>query len=132
MNGRQHFGLQLVGYRNKDQGLKSVFTTISIRYSIINVGSRDMLLTGAFKTTPMVGMESLLPIGDTLQVDPGTSEIFSELLTLNLLAVVGIELTFNLLVQGEDAVTGLECGDTDAYILKIQPLNKPLPSLVRV
>jgi hypothetical protein len=113
-------GLQLVGYRNEEQGLKTVFANVSIRYSAVNLGRQDLFLTNAIKITPFAEMVSILPSDESLLIDPGSSETFSELLALNLAAIAGTELNFFLFVQGDDAITGGECGDSDAYTLAIQ------------
>ena len=113
-------GLQLVGYRNEEQGLKTVFANVSIRYAAANLGRQDLSLTSAIKTTPFAEMVSILPSDESLLIDPGLSETFSELLALNLAAIAGTELNFSLFVQGDDAITGGECGDSDTYTLAIQ------------
>jgi len=110
--------LQLVGYRNEEQGLKTVFTIVSIRYGAINTGRQDLFLTSVVKTTPIVGMEPLLPTGEIILIDPGSSEVFSELFTVNLAAIVGIKLNFSILVHGGNA-TGEKCEDSDTYTLAI-------------
>ena len=110
--------LQLVGYRNEVDGLRSVYTDLTIKYSATNVGSRDLILSSAYKTTAITGTQSLLPSTDGIVSIPGDSEIFSELLTVNLAAIVGGEgLNFSLLVKGEDSITGEECEDSDFYTL---------------
>jgi hypothetical protein len=113
-------GLQLVGYRNKEQGLKIVFASVSIRYAVANLGRQDLFLTSAIKTTPFAEMVSILPSDESLVIEPMSSETFSELLALNLAAIAGTELNFFLLVQADDAITGGECGDSDTYTLAIQ------------
>jgi len=113
--------LQLVGFRNEEEGLKAIYADVTIHYTIINTGTRGMLLTGAFKTTPFVGTQSLTIEDEPVLLEqPGDEAVFSELLTVNLAAIVGGDgLDFGLIVQGEDAVTKKECGDEDTYSLKI-------------
>jgi len=111
-------GLQLVGYKNEDQGLKSIYNDLTIQYAVTNVGVRDLFITSALKTTPFTGTQPLL-FGRLLSV-PGDAEIFSEILTVNLAAIGGGSgLKFSVIVQGEDTATGRECGDSDSYTLEI-------------
>jgi len=113
-------GLQLVGFRNEDEGLKSIYIDLTIQYATTNMGSRNLFLTSAFKTTSMTGKQSLLPKTESILSLPGDTETFSELLTVNLAAIVGgLGLDFSLRVQGEDTATGDECEDSDSYTLKI-------------
>jgi len=113
-------GLQLVGYRNEDQGLKSIYTDLVIQYVASNMGSRNVLLTSVIKTTPMTGTLSLLPMTESIFSVPGYTEVFSELLTVNLAAIVGgLGLEFSIFVKGEDTATGNECEDSASYTLKI-------------
>lgn len=114
-------GLQLVGFRNEEEGLKTIYADITIRYAATNIGNRDMFLTGALKTTPFAGTQSLvLPTEPITLGVPDDDAIFSEILTVNAAAIGdGTGLGFELVVQGQDAVTSEECGDSDTYTLKI-------------
>jgi hypothetical protein len=114
--------LQLVGYKNVEQGLQTIFASVTIEYTATNSASSDGFLTGAFKTTPFVqGMQPLLGAGERIPMTSGATRIFTESFTLNLAAVVGFDLDFGFLVQGEDAEQGEECGDTDEYTFLVAP-----------
>jgi len=112
-------GLQLVGYRNEDEGLKSIYTDLTIQYTATNVGSRNLFLTSAVKNTPMTGDQSLLFGTEKLFTAPEETEVFSEILTINMAAFVeGLGLEFSLYIQGEDAASAEVCEDSDSYTLK--------------
>jgi len=113
-------GLQLVGFRNEEEGLKTIYADITIRYSATNIGSRELILTGAVKSTPFAGTQSLIFPTDSITLGvPGYDAIFSEILTVNAAAIGdGTGLGFGLIVQGQDAVTSERCGDSDTYTLK--------------
>ncbi|KAL3903162.1 MAG: hypothetical protein SGARI_005502, partial [Bacillariaceae sp.] len=113
--------LQLTGFRNEDQGLRSVFTTATLRNTASNVGQNDAFLTGAFKTNPITGMVPLLPEGSRLPLEPGESQSYSDVFTLNLGTLVGMPIEFSFLTSGEEGNTGAECGDSDAYTLFVAP-----------
>jgi hypothetical protein len=113
--------LQLVGYRNLEEGLKSIFTTATIRYTATNTGPQDATLTGAFKTNPISGMTPLIPEGESVRLSPGASAIFSDVFTLNTGTLIGMPLDFSLLVQGVDSSVGNECEASDTYTLLVQP-----------
>jgi hypothetical protein len=111
-------GLQLVGYKNEDEGLRSVYNDLTIQYAVSNVGIRNLFLTSAFKTTPFTGTQPLM--SESILSVPGDVEIFSEILTVNLAAIGGgLGLEFSVIVQGEDTATGRVCEDSDSYTLKI-------------
>ena len=113
-------GLQLVGFRNEEEGLKSVYQDIAIQYLVRNIGIRNMLITAAFKTTPFVTMMSLLFSSNNLLLTPGETTLFSEILTINLNALVGASaFDFSIEVNGEDAVTGGECFASDTFALQV-------------
>lgn len=112
--------LQLVGFRNEEEGLKSVYTDLTIQYVAKNVGIRSLILTSALRSTPMTGTQSLLSTTETVLSVSRDTKVFSELLTVNLAAIVGgLGLDFSLAVQGIDSVTGNECEDSDSYTLQI-------------
>lgn len=114
--------LQLVGYRNIEQGLQTIFASVTMGYTVTNTASSDGLLTGAFKTTPFVeGMQPLLGTGERIPMAPGVTIRYSESFTLNLAAVVGFDLDFGFSVQGEATEQGEECGDADEYALLVAP-----------
>jgi hypothetical protein len=113
--------LQLTGYRNEDQGLNSIFTTVTIRNTATNIGTKGAFLSGAFKTNPITGMVPLLPEGATLPLDPGQSQSFSDVFTLNLGTLVGMPIEFSFLTSGTDVDTGAECGNSDTYTLLVSP-----------
>lgn len=113
--------LQLVGYRNPEEGLETVFVNILIRYVATNAGRLDAFLTGAFKTTPFTGMVPLLPEGERILLMPDDATGFSDAFTLNLAAAVGQDFQFGFLVQGEGSRSGIECGDSDSFSLVVQP-----------
>ena len=113
--------LQLTGFRNEDQGLRSIFTTAIIRNTATNVGASDAVLTGAFKTNPITGMVPLLPEGARILLEPGESDSYSDVFTLNLGTLVGMPIEFSFLTSGEESATGAECGDSDAYTLFVAP-----------
>lgn len=113
--------LQLTGYRNEDQGLNSIFTTVTIRNSAINVGTKDAILSGAFKTNPINGMVPLLPDGASVPLDPGQSQSYSDVFTLNIGTLVGMPIEFSFLTAAMDAETGAECGNSDTYTLLVSP-----------
>ena len=113
--------LQLVGYRNAEQGLEIVYAGIVIRYLATNDGLFDALLTGALKTNPFSGMESLLTEGEQILLMPDDTTAFSDSFTLNLAAAVGQELQFDLLIQGQGAASGVECGSSDSITLFVEP-----------
>lgn len=113
-------GLQLVGYRNEDEGLKVIYTDLIMQYVATNLGNRNMLLTSAIKTTPMTGTQQFIFATQDIVVVPGESEIVQELLTVNLAAIVGGSgLDLFLSVKGEDAVLGGACAASDSYVLKV-------------
>jgi hypothetical protein len=113
--------LQLVGYRNAEQGLETVFANILIRYIASNTGRLDALLTGAFKTTPFFsGMEPLLAQGDQILLMPTESTSFSDTFTLNLGAAAGQNLQFGFLVQGEGARSRAECSNSDSLSIVVE------------
>lgn len=114
-------GLQLVGFGNEEEKLITIYADLTIRYTVANTGTRGLLLTGAFKTTPFVGTQPLLFTDDPILLEnPGDRAVFSELLTVNL-AVIGVDagLDFELLVEGQDMVTNEKCGDEDKFSLQI-------------
>jgi hypothetical protein len=113
--------LQLVGYRNEELGLETVFANILIRYMASNDGPVDALLTGAFKTNPFSGMEPLLVEGEQILLMPEDTASFSDSFTLNLGAAVGQELQFALLLQGEGSSNGVECGSNDSFTIFVAP-----------
>ena len=112
-------GLQLVGYRNEDEGLKSIYTDLTIQYTTTNTGNRNMVLTSAEKNTPITGAQSLLFGTETISIAPEETEVFSEMLTINMAAMVGgLRLEFSLYIQGEDSISAEVCEDSDSYILE--------------
>jgi hypothetical protein len=113
--------LQLTGFRNEEQGLKSVFTTATIRNTAANVGPKGAFLTGAFKTNPITGMVPLLPEGARILLEPGESQSYSDVFSLNLGTLVGMPIEFSFLTSGEEFDTSAECGDSSAYTLFVAP-----------
>ncbi|KAG7355778.1 laminin G domain containing protein [Nitzschia inconspicua] len=113
--------LQLTGFRNTEQGLISIFTTVFIRYTATNIGTNGAILTGAFKTNPITGMVPLLPEGAIVPLDPGQSQSFSDIFLLNLGTLVGMPIEFSFLTSGTDVETGAECGTSDAFTLLVSP-----------
>ncbi len=113
--------LQLVGFKNEEEGLKSVYTDVTIEYMAENIGTRNLFITAASKTSPMTGQLSLLYGSDKILSPPGDTRVFSDLLTVNLNALVGGPgLNFRLDVKGEDGTTGVECEDIDIYTLQVK------------
>jgi len=112
--------LQLTGYRNEEQGLQSVYTTVNIQYTVTNTGSEDAVLIGAVKTNPISGMEALIPEGETVLLAPDTQEVYSDVFTFNLGTLVGVPLEFNLLTQEEDPEGGDVCEDFASYTVLVQ------------
>jgi hypothetical protein len=112
--------LQLVGYRNEEEGLKSVYTDVTIQYSVTNVGTRNLLITSAVKTTAMTGTLPLFFTTEGILAAPGDTEIMLEILTVNLAGIGdGPGLEFSVEVKGEDSVAGDECEDSDSFTIKI-------------
>ncbi|KAG7361452.1 laminin G domain containing protein [Nitzschia inconspicua] len=113
--------LQLTGFRNTEQGLISIFTTVIIRNTATNIGTNGALLTGAFKTNPITGMVPLLPDGAIVPLDPGQGQSFLDIFSLNLGTLVGMPIEFSFLTSGTDVETGAECGTSDAFTLLVSP-----------
>jgi len=113
-------GLQLVGFKNEEEGLKAVYTDVTIEYTAENIGSRDLFITAASKTSPMTGKVSLLYGSDRIRSTPGDTRVFSDIMTVNLAAIVGSPgIDFSLDVKGEDGTTSEKCEDIDMYTLKV-------------
>jgi hypothetical protein len=113
--------LQLTGFRNENQGLTSIFTTVTIRNTAANVGTSGAILNGAFTTNPITGMIPLLPFGASVRLDPGQSQSYSDVFTLNLGTLVGMPIEFSFLTSAIDVETGAECGNSDTYTLLVEP-----------
>jgi hypothetical protein len=113
--------LQLVGYRNAEQGLHTVFASVTMQYIALNSDSKDGYLTGTFKTTPFSPGMQALSDGNGILMTPGANLTLTESFTLNIAAVIGYSLEFGLLVQGADTNNGGVCGDSDQYTLFIPP-----------
>ncbi len=113
-------GLQLVGFKNEEEGLKAVYTDVTIEYTTENIGIRNLFITAASKTSPMTGTVSLLYGSDRILSTPGDTRVFTDIMTVNLAAIVGSPgIAFSLDVKGEDGTTSEECEDIDIYMLKV-------------
>lgn len=109
--------LQLVGFRNEEQGLQQVFADIDISYTATNVGLLDMELFGAFGSSPFAGFQSFL--GDPVGVAVGGNETFHERFTMNVAAVAGTDIQFTFLAQGNTSADTI-CDGTAAFTLSVQ------------
>jgi hypothetical protein len=111
--------LQLVGYRNTEQGAQQIFENIKLSYIAENIGRLDGDLVGAFRNSAFSGFANLLEPDERRTMSLGGTETFLEEFTLNLAAVAGRSFDFSFLVSGEGTKSLEECQDTDLYTLRV-------------
>ena len=111
--------LQLVGYRNTEEGLQQTFADIELSYVVENGGVLDADLIGAFKNSAFAGFSSLLDPNERITLSSGGTEIFTELFTVNVAASVGLTFDFTFLIEGEGTQSGVGCQDTDLFSLTV-------------
>ena len=111
--------LELVGYRNTEDGAQLLYETISLSYSVKNVGLLDGDLIEAFRNSPFSGFENLLEPDERRTLSSGEAVIFVEEFTLNLSLVGGTSFDFSFLISGEGTQSSLECQDTDQLTLQV-------------
>jgi hypothetical protein len=112
--------LQLVGFRNTEQGSQQVFADIVLSYTATNDEVLDGNLIGAFRNSTLSGFENLLePDESRTTIEPGESETFLETFSLNLAASAGQSFDFSFLINGVGSGSNLECQDTDLFTLRV-------------
>jgi hypothetical protein len=111
--------LQLVGFRNTEQGAQQIFENIEMTYIAENTGRLDGDLVGAFRNSEFSGFANLLEADERRTISPGGTEEFSEFFTLNLAASAGSTFDFSFLVNGEGTQSLAGCQDTDIFSLRV-------------
>jgi hypothetical protein len=111
--------LQLVGYRNTEQGSQQIFANIVLTYTANNDEVLNGDLVEAFRNSAFSGFENLLEPNERRTIEPGESETFLETFSLNLAAAAGQSFDFSFLVNGQGTVSGIECSDTALFSLAV-------------
>jgi hypothetical protein len=111
--------LQLVGFRNTEQGAQQIFENIEMTYTAENTGRLDGDLVGAFRNSAFSGFANLLEADERRLMPSGSTESFSEFFTLNLAASAGRTFDFSFLINGEGTQSLQECQDTDLFTLRV-------------
>ena len=111
--------LQLVGFRNTEQGSQRIYENIRLTYVVENESRLNGDLTGAFRNSAFSGFQDLLE-GEVRTILPSGIEEFPETFTLNLAASAGQTFDFSFLVNGVGTQSGEECQDTDIFTLRVQ------------
>jgi hypothetical protein len=111
--------LQLVGYRNTEQGSQQTVATVTISYSATNNNRIRGDLTKAAKNSAITGQEELVAPGTRLTIEAGESETFLETFDLDLAATAGQTLVFSLNIEGVGTVSNAACADQTVFSLTV-------------
>ena len=111
--------LQLVGFRNAEQGSQQIFESLVISYTVRNTGVLDLDLTSAVRDSNFVEFSDFLTAPDFRRIEPRGSEVFEDRFTLNLVESAGQNFDFTFVARGVGTVSREGCNAPSLFTLTV-------------
>jgi hypothetical protein len=109
--------LQLVGFRNTEQGSQQIFANVVLSYTTTNESRLRGDLIKATRNSAINGLFDF--VGAPITLEAGASQFFGESFDLNLAERAGQTLDFSFLIDGVGTVSNVACGDQTIFSLTI-------------